>query len=104
MSRHTAWILAAVWLATMLSLPATATVDQQSGPAESKGTGAYSGGYFDDGYFDDDWYFDFYEIQSTTSPSSSSAESGDQGASMTARDYRAEQLYEDAKASGLFDS
>jgi hypothetical protein len=96
------WILGALWLATIMSLPATATVEQQSVATGSKGTGAYSGGYFDDGYYDDDWYFDFYEIQSTAP--ASSAQSADQDGLSTARDYRAEQLYEDATASGLFDS
>lgn len=57
---------------------------------------AYSGGFYDDGFVDDDWFYDYYELQATPS-----SRGGDPAA--TRREYRADQLYEDARTSGLFD-
>jgi hypothetical protein len=54
---------------------------------------ALTGGYLDDGFVDDDWFFDYYQPQFS--------ERG--GPQVSAKDYQAEQLYEDARASGLFD-
>jgi len=90
--RKTGAVLAA-WLAV------TALVGPFSSAAEgdeavTKGSAAYSGGYFDDGFLDDDWYFDFYEVQFTRPAAQPTADGGE---------YEAEQLYEDARASGLFE-
>ena len=57
--------------------------------------GAYSGGFFDDGFFDDDWFYDYYE---------SSQQTGGRQHASPGQQYKAEQLYEDAQTSGLFDS
>lgn len=65
--------------------------------SESGRRGAYSGGYFDDGFVDDDWFYDYYDIQS------SEASSRSDSAAARRTDYQAEQLYEDARTSGLFD-
>jgi hypothetical protein len=60
--------------------------------------GAYSGGYFDDGFADDDWFFDYYDVQfSPTAPAKTDS------ASAHRRTYQADQLYENAKTSGLFE-
>lgn len=72
-----------------------------SGPTASRSgrQAAYSGGYFDDGFADDDWFYDFYDVQFSKEPSSGAE------TDMTRRTkaYQAEQLYENAQASGLFE-
>ena len=67
------------------------------GDSQSRGA-AYSGGYFDDGFADDDWFYDYYELQS-----SGRASGGTEAASAGRRSYEAEQLYENARTSRLFD-
>ncbi|ALA58991.1 small metal-binding protein SmbP [Nitrospira moscoviensis] len=59
---------------------------------------AYSGGYFDDGFADDDWFYDYYDLQS-----SERASAGTDPASVGRQSYEAEQLYENARTSRLFD-
>jgi len=68
--------------------------------SRSSGSAAYSGGYFDDGFVDDDWFYDFYDVRFSKEPSAG-AETGPAPAG--ARTYQAEQLYEGAQASGLFE-
>lgn len=74
-----------------------AGASNSSSPSSSFARGAYSGGYFDDGFVDDDWFYDYYDIQS------SEASSRSDSAAVRRTDYQAEQLYEDARTSGLFD-
>jgi hypothetical protein len=76
-----------------LRQPEAVTGGEPSRTAAS-GSIAFSGGYLDDGFFEDDWFYDYYEAR---------PESGSGQAPAFRKDYRAEQLYEEVRTSGLFD-
>jgi len=63
-------------------------------PAFMISASAYSGGYFDDGLYDDDWYFDYYELPADSGSHLSNQE--------RLREYEADQMYEEAEESGIF--
>ncbi len=62
---------------------------------------SFNGGFYDDGFYDDDWYFDYYEIDMSGGEGSRSQRTprwseGD-------REFDANQFYDDAAGSGLFE-
>ncbi|HEU4685339.1 MAG TPA: hypothetical protein VFS39_12620 [Nitrospira sp.] len=94
--------LAAAWVGIACVAPASADQERAAaGQSSTQGPAAYSGGYFDDGFYDDDWFFDFYDVQPKAAATPSQH---NMPPTTTRQEYQADQLYEDARASGLFDS